>query len=186
MRKLKTLQQRIVDNQDPQKAIYNTRKAHEKQITNIKKRVSRIIDEEHSYFITFTLHDKALKLSQRTHIKKITETLASRSVIDYLLNNDYGDKNNRLHYHAVACFNCQLDYTTFDKIYQYGAINIKKIHNKDNKSISEYIQKLKNHAIKKTTAILISKKMPKYPSKINYKEFLYETRSTDSTCRENQ
>ena len=186
MRKLKTLHQRIVDNQDPQKAIHNTRKAHEKQHTRIRKRVSRIIEQEHSYFMTFTLSNDYLDLKHSTHIKKITETLASGSVIDYLLNNDYGDKNNRLHYHAVACFNCQLDYTMIQKIYQYGALDIKKVYKKDTKSISEYIQKLKNHAIKKTTAYITYKRLPKYPLNHQFKEFLYETRSTDTNSRETQ
>lgn len=184
MRKLKTLHQRITDNQEPQKAIDNTRKAHEKQHTRIRKRVSRIIEQEHSYFITFTLDNDHLELRQQTHIKKITETLASGSVIDYLLNNDYGHKTNRLHYHAVACFNCQLDYTILQEIYQYGSLDIKKVYKKDTKSISEYIQKLKNHAIKKSTAMITYKRLPKYPQNNYFKEFLYEIRSTDSISRE--
>jgi len=175
MKKLKTLQDRINENQDPQKAIKNTRRSHEKQHTNIRKRVAKIIAQEHSYFITFTLDDQHLNLKQNTHIKKITETLASGSVIDYLLNNDYGDKTNRLHYHAVCCFNCQLDYSTMQKIYQYGALDIAKIIKKDLKSISEYIQKLKNHAIKKSTAMITYKRLPKYPINHTLKELLYET-----------
>lgn len=172
---MKTLIQRIEENQEPQKAIKNTIKSHEKYHTRVRKRVARIIDQEHSYFITFTLDNKHLALKERTHIKKITDTLASGSVIDYLVNNDFGDKNNRLHYHGVACFNCQLDYTKLQEIYQYGALQIDKIYNKDLKSISEYILKLTNHAVKKTTAKIWRKKLPVYPRNFDIKELLYET-----------
>jgi hypothetical protein len=182
MRKLKTLIQRIEEEQEPQKAINNTIRSHEKQHTNVRKRITRIIEQEHSYFITFTLNDKHLHKKQRTHIKKITEALAKVSVIDYTLNNDYGDKTNRLHYHAVACFNYQLDYTIIQKIYQYGTLDIKKIINKDIKSLSEYIQKLKNHALKKSVYMLTYKRLPKYPINHTLKELLYETRSTSPNC----
>ena len=175
MRKLKTLIQRIEEEQEPQKAIKNTIRSHEKQHTNVRKRITRIIEQEHSYFITFTLNDKHLKLKERTHYKKITEALAKVSVIDYIVNNDYGSTNNRLHYHGVVCFNCQLDYTILQGIYQYGTLDIRKIIKKDVKSLSEYIQKLSNHATKKSTYSMIRKRLPKYPINHTLKELLYET-----------
>ena len=175
MKKYKTLIQRIEENQEPQKAINNTRKAHEKRTTTLRHRVSRIIEQEHSYFITFTLNDKHLKLKERTHYKKITETLASGSVIDYILNNDYGSTTNRLHYHGVACFNCLPNYSILQDIYQYGTLDFKKIIKKDIKSLSEYIQKLANHATKSSTYSMLRKKLPKYPINHTLKEFLYET-----------
>ena len=172
---MKTLRQRLDENQEPQKAINNTIKSHQKFYTRIRKRIKRILDQEHVYFMTFTLNDRSLNKTQRTHIKKITETLVSGSVIDYVLNNDYGDKYNRLHYHCVACFNFQLDYTTIIDIYKYGAVNIREIVKKDLKSISEYILKLTNHAVKKTTAKIWRKQLPKYPKIQGLKELLYET-----------
>lgn len=182
---MKTLKQRLEENQEPQKAINNTIKSHEKFYTRIRKRVKRIIQQEHSYFMTFTLKDQALDLHQRTHIKKITETLASLSVIDYVLNNDYGDKNNRLHYHCVACFSFQLDYTTFYETYKYGAVNCRAIIKKDLKSITEYLLKLTNHALKKTSAKIWRKRLPKYPKIEGLKELLYEDTSRDTDSEEN-
>ena len=84
MRKLKTLMQRIEEDQEPQKAIKNTIRSHEKQHSNVRKRITRIIEQEHSYFITFTLNDKHLHKKQRTHLKKITEALAKVSVIFFM------------------------------------------------------------------------------------------------------
>lgn len=172
---MKTLRQRLDENQEPQRAINNTNKSSEQFYTRIRKRIKRILTQEHVYFMTFTLNEKSLNLKQRTHIKKITETLASRSVIDYVLNNDYGDQNSRLHYHCVACFNFQLDYTMIYDIYKYGAVNVRQIVKKDLKSIAEYILKLTNHATKKTTAKLWRKRLPKYPKIQGLKELLYET-----------
>lgn len=171
----KTLLQRIEQKQEPQKAIYNTRKAHEKRTTTLRQRVERIIQQEDSYFITFTLNDKHLYLKERSHYKKITQALSQAHVIDYIINNDYGNTNNRLHYHGVVCFNCQLDYTILQAIYQYGTLDIKKIIKKDVKSLSEYIQKLSNHATKKSTYSMIRKKLPQYPKNHTLKELLYET-----------
>ena len=172
MKQKKTLKDRLQQQQPPQKAIYNTIKASEKSHTRIRKRLTRIIQEQHAYFLTFTLDNQHLNLKQPTHIKKITQALAQAYVIDYSLNNDYGDLNNRLHYHCIACFNLPLNYTTIQNEYQYGALNIKPIIKKDIKSLSEYIQKLKNHSIKKTTFFLTYKRAPKYPLKMNAKEIL--------------
>ena len=175
MKQKKTLKDRLKEQQPPQKAIYNTIKSSEKSHTRIRKRITRIIEEQHAYFLTFTLDNEHIQFTQRTHIKKITQALAQAYVIDYSLNNDYGDINNRLHYHCIACFNLPLNYTMIQHEYQYGALNIKPIIKKDLKSLSEYIQKLKNHSIKKSTFFLTFKRAPKYPLKMNAKEILYET-----------
>jgi hypothetical protein len=172
MKHLKTLKQRLQEEQQPQKAIYNTIKSHEKHNTRLNKRITRILDTEHAYFITFTLDDAHINLKQKSHIKKITQALSQANVIDYTLNNDYGDLTNRLHYHCIATFSLPLNYTTIQQDYQYGALNIKKIINKDIKALSEYIQKLKNHTIKNSVHFITYKRSPKYPLKHNAKEIL--------------
>ena len=172
MKQKKTLKDRLQEQQSPQKAIKNTIQADQRSHSRTRKRITRIIQEQNAYFLTFTLDNEHLNLKQSTHIKKITQALTKAYVIDYSLNNDYGDTNNRLHYHCIACFNLPLNYTMIQHDYQYGALNIKPIIKKDIKSLSEYIQKLKNHSIKKSTFFLTFKRAPKYPLKMNAKEIM--------------
>lgn len=172
---MKTLTQRIEEGQPIQRAIYNTRNAEEKRYTKLRKRVSKIIDQPYSYFMTFTLTDKHLDLTPKTHVLKIKEALARASYIDYILNNDYGDQTDRLHYHCVCAFSYQLDYNTIIEIYKYGAVNIKPVIRKSTSAISEYILKLTNHAKKKTTSRRWIPRYTYYPKNTNLKELLYET-----------
>ena len=91
----------------------------------VKKKVNQILQHEHKYFITFTLQDKYLKRDKKYLMRKIKEALRPASL--YIANEDYGSKNGRLHFHALASFNLQLDYTTKDNyvhsIWKYGNID---------------------------------------------------------------
>jgi hypothetical protein len=164
----KTLQQRL-KTQELEKAVTNTLKSERKRRSNISKRVKKMIEQKHAYFMTFTLSDKHINKKQDTHVRKIKEALSHASTIDWVFNNDYGDQTERLHYHAVTCTPLQLDYTKIIQIYKYGAVNIKEITKKDVKSISEYLQKLSNHALKKSVIKIWRKQNPKYPRTEEFK-----------------
>jgi hypothetical protein len=104
----------------------------------------------YTYFFTYTLSDDALdNTTQDQHIKKIRATLPKAT--SYLINNDYGDQTQRLHYHAMASFSYEYD-TTLLNIYQYGYTQAKRINEPNAKALYEYILKLTNHATKKSVA----------------------------------
>ena len=146
----KTLNERLESNPyQIQKAVNNTIKSEHRFRSRIKKRVETIITSGHAYFFTFTLNDNALNMTERYHIKKIKATLSQATL--YLINNDYGDKTQRLHYHALVSFNHEYD-TTFNDKYQLGFINIRNITELNPKAIYEYIMKLSNHTTKKSVA----------------------------------
>jgi len=144
----KTLLQRIEEGQYYQKAIDNTIRCDQRFHFRIKQRIERILCEPYPYFITFTL--SAYEEGQPTDkiIKAIKKALSGAE--GWLFNEDYGTENGRLHYHAVAGFTEQLDYTTFISKYQYGAVNIRSIVKKDEKSLREYLLKVTAHSIKQT------------------------------------
>lgn len=145
---MKTLEERILEGQDLQKAIYNLNKSYERQNSRLKKRLERILKGEYAYFITFTIQPEHYGYEYETYLRKIKEALASAS--SWVLNSDYGSENGRLHFHAVASFTCQLDYNTINSIYHYGAVNFKLIYNKNEKALREYLIKTLNHATKQT------------------------------------
>jgi hypothetical protein len=107
-----------------------------------------MLQKEHTYFITFTIAPKNYGLKYNTYLRKIKEALGDASA--WVLNSDYGDENNRLHFHCVATFGRQLDYNTINVIYQYGSINYRLIYNKNEKALREYLNKTYNHAIKQS------------------------------------
>ena len=137
------------EGQDPQQAIDNLNKSYEKRNSRLKKRFKKILQQEFTYFITFTIAPANYGLNYDTYLRKIKEALQCAS--DWVLNSDYGDEGGRLHFHAVAAFPSQLDYNTVTAIYQYGSVNFRPIYAKNEKALREYLLKTLNHATKQTS-----------------------------------
>lgn len=142
----KTIAQRYEEGQTLQKAVNNTHKAYEMYVRRIKKRIEEMLLEPYSYFMTFTIKDEYINLTKDKIIRKIKEALGSAS--NWLFNEDYGSTNGRLHFHAFASYELQLDYNTIPQIYKYGSIDIIQVKNKNETAIRKYIMKTTNHAIK--------------------------------------
>lgn len=148
----KTFHERLHDNDNvlTQRIIYNTIKSDEKYKSRIKKRVETMLTSQYSYFFTYTFNNESIDTTtEKQHIKKIRATLPEAT--SYLINNDYGDQNNRYHYHAMASFSHEYDITLLD-IWQYGYTYLEPITKPNAKALYEYILKLTNHAIKKSVA----------------------------------
>lgn len=145
---MKTLKDRLQEGQEIQQAITNLNKSYQRRDSRLKKRLEQMLDQEHTYFITFTIAPKNYGLKYNTYLRKIKEALGGASA--WVVNSDYGNINERLHFHCVASFNSQLDYNTLNNIYQYGSINYELIYNTNEKAIREYLIKTFNHAVKQT------------------------------------
>lgn len=127
----------------------------------IKKRLEEMINEnEVIYWITITYTDKQLnKSSEKWRRKEITQILKKNK--DYIANIDYGDTNEREHYHII----------TTEKIkWKKGYIKTKIIRTdeKSKRKLSNYMAKLTAHAVKdstikgtKTPSILYKRKTKK-------------------------
>lgn len=146
---MKTLRDRLEEGQPIQRAITNLNKSYKRRDSRLKKRLENMLQNEHTYFITFTIAPKNYGLNYDTYLRKIKEALGNASG-GWVVNSDYGNINERLHFHCVASFSSQLDYTTLNNIYKYGSINYKTIYNSNEKAIREYILKTFNHAVKQT------------------------------------
>lgn len=145
---MKTLSDRLKEGQEIQQAIINLNKSYYRRDSRLKKRLENMLQNDHTYFITFTIAPKYYDLKYNTYIRKIKEALGGAS--GWVLNSDYGKTNDRLHFHCVATFNSQLDYSTLNNIYKYGTIDFKLIYNANEKAIREYLNKTFNHAVKQT------------------------------------
>lgn len=145
---MKTLQDRLQEGQTIQKAINNLSQSYYRRDIRLKKRLQDMLEQEHTYFITFTIAPKNYGLEYNTYLRKIKEALGGAS--GWVVNSDYGSINERLHFHCVASFNSQLDYNTLNAIYKYGSINFKAIYNTNEKALREYLNKTFNHTIKQT------------------------------------
>ena len=145
---MKTLQDRLQEGQEIQQAINNLSQSYYRRDSRLKKRLENMLQKEHIYFITFTIAPKNYGLKYNTYLRKIKEALAGASA--WVVNSDYGNINERLHFHCVASFNSRLDYNTLNNIYQYGTIDFKPIYSANEKALREYLIKTFNHAVKQT------------------------------------
>lgn len=157
-----------------------------------KKRYQRLFDRVNFYynldkydliFATFTFDDKALNLKSDTRHQYLYRMLNGYEWIeDYILNIDYGELNDREHYHALLMIKKgEIDYK-FKKYvddkknklmlvienmpidYKLGFANYQLIGNdeKDRKKVTKYVSKLTLHALKVNQKNITFKKNSPY------------------------
>ena len=100
-------------------------------------------------FLTMTFTDIVLnETSYDSRRRYVREYLKSQGDY-YIANIDFGEKNDREHYHAVILAD-KVDYSPWHK---YGAIKGQRVNVsvEDAKRLSKYVSKLTNPAIKETT-----------------------------------
>lgn len=106
-------------------------------------------------FLTLTFKD--LNTTTKESRRKYVRRYLKNHCLDFVANIDYGAKNGREHYHAVALINGPIDYTKWHK---YGAIKGElvptrfKEEEKRTNRIAYYITKLSLHALKDGTYCL--------------------------------
>ena len=145
------------------------------KVSRVKKRLVWLLSRfKYVYFVTFTFDDKRLNQKEETRRKLIKRTLEQIQGAKWILNIDYGKKNEREHYHCIVGLNnldlngelisyllnnqnqelsdIYLDYK-LKQIYPcfVSAERIGK-QSEDIKRLSKYINKLSNHCLKSTTS----------------------------------
>lgn len=111
------------------------------------------------YFGTLTFTDSVLEntscKTRRVYVSRFLKNISQ----NYLANIDFGDLNNREHYHCIfECSNIDL----FKK-WNYGFVNVKVVRYSklDIKRCSKYLVKLINHCVKGSAGFLISSRNKK-------------------------
>lgn len=125
------------------------------KVSRLKKKIVYLMARHKNiYFCTFTFNDYYLNKSERTQKDLIKRSLYSFDRnIKFILNVDYGSKNERLHYHGIIATDSDLDLRQFLKLSYpcFTSCDKVAITTNDIKRLSKYINKLTNHCLKDST-----------------------------------
>lgn len=168
------------------RAIYNNHKARSNRL---RHKIEKWNNIGSLYFITLTFSPEALERSSADSRRTAVRRFLSDFGILFCANIDYGDKNEREHYHAIICTPEDLPGSwvkdkgvlflksfLFEPWAQtYGFYNIQRVslseEKCDAKRISKYISKLTNHALKKSTTgarFVCNRKIPSWAKERGY------------------
>ena len=125
------------------------------KVSRIKKHIIYLLNhKKFCYFLTFTFDDDLLSKCDRTQRDTIKNCLLSFDDSSfYILNVDFGKKNDRKHFHCIygTDSNCNLE--MFLKLTYPSFTYTEKIrlYSNDISKVSKYINKLSNHTNKDST-----------------------------------
>lgn len=160
------------------------RKCKNEQRKKVEEHVKYILSKDYydTFFLTFTFSDETLKkTSAGTRKQKVRRILGSCE--DYILNIDYGEKNGREHYHAIASWRKGSVKVTSDVEFEhdgmlkkgykldalegysygfYSALKVDKGADKSAEKLARYITKLTMHSIKVAQSYVSVKKGSEY------------------------
>ena len=133
------------------------RRARYEQSKKVQNHIQFLFNlEGYLYFATFTFKDESLLLSAYTRKQKIRRLLSS-NFDDYILNIDFGSKNEREHFHAIIYEKIDNSYIKDNHLkhkkldsYNLGIYDLQKIQSTDISKVKlgKYISKLTLHSIK--------------------------------------
>lgn len=144
----------------------------------IKQHIDYILMQyPHVYFMTFSFNDNSLNKKPETRRRYIQKMLF-QNCHDYVCNIDYGDDNDREHYHGVIASKEPLQMITgvtdegkryvnyvsdwlikYDELYGFHSAEEVRVSKKSRTKIARYVAKLSNHSVKvKQTKIMIKQK----------------------------
>jgi len=132
---------------------YRYQDSFRKKTSRLRNRINRLFHYDNLFFLTFTFDDNKLKKKDVTKVKQetlrkyVTRWLKKYS-IDYVGNVDFGSINGRIHFHCIVATNYE---KINGKTWNYGALNFKKINNKNDRDLATYINKLCSHSLKEST-----------------------------------
>lgn len=107
-----------------------------------------IYEENDIVFFTLTWTEEDLKNTNKQTRRKYIERFLKENTLNYIANIDYGEENDREHYHAIAVIDKEIDIKKWQRISWIKRVNKKS---KDLRKITKYILKLTNHSYKEST-----------------------------------
>lgn len=142
------------------KACENLNKAKRARSKRLSKKINKMLVVGECVFLTLTFEDGVLdSTKEETRRRYVTRYLKSQSD-HYCANIDYGEENEREHYHAVVFG--RVDMEPWTKNYGFAYAEQVEFNGDVSTSdkLSKYVAKLTNHAIKNTarnTRVIYSK-----------------------------
>ena len=145
------------------KIIENITKAYYKRLKRCRNYIKFMFNNGDVYFLTLTFRNDVLNNTKENTRRTYVQRFLNKYFYYYCANIDYGDQNEREHYHAIVCIpwfqsikdprKYVLNALTTDWLRVAGGNKCIKTGKKttDFKRLSSYINKFTNHAFKKTT-----------------------------------
>ena len=126
--------------------------ANKQRNKRLEQRVSRLVYSENAIFLTLTFNDAFLKrnCSPQT-LRRYMSRFLKEQCCDYVANIDFGEDNDRVHYHAlVVPKNSSIDFARYREMFDNSNINAKRVRQAERSvtGIGLYINKFTLHALK--------------------------------------
>lgn len=167
------------------KSFIQMKQAKSQQARRLYRHLNYLINNYDLLFATFTFNDEEMKLKKNTRYQHLIRSLNNDFVKDYIVNIDYGKKNEREHYHGIIaidrnqCFKMEQHkhkgvIKCFVKDipinYKYGFVSYEIIKNTDTDrhKIANYISKLGLHSLKVEQKRIRTKKGSDYQKYIRF------------------
>ena len=136
---------------------YRIYRSNKDRKARLKERVSNMIIKGNAIFLTLTFNEDFLarETNENTRRRYISRFLKEQCK-EYIANVDYGEREDcthREHYHALVIPKAtRIDFKPYCAFFDGSRIYSEKVHisKKSNDSISRYISKLTNHALKQS------------------------------------
>lgn len=124
-------------------------RSYKDKIRRLRQRLSFMLENGNCIFLTLTFTDFYITLPFEQLRRYIRQYLNSLNC-HYICNADWGEKNGRLHFHAIVMLD-NIEHSS----YKYGAINFKRIYNCEESSrrLAHYLVKLSQHCVKDSTKL---------------------------------
>lgn len=130
---------------------YRMNENYKKRIQRLKSKITEIFyfDEGSVYFLTFTFKNDCLLNTDDLTRRRYVQRWLKDNCLNYVANIDFGEENNREHYHALVNAN----YIDINDWLIHGAMKYElvKVNVNSIDKMAKYINKFLNHAIKETT-----------------------------------
>lgn len=126
-------------------------KSNQKKRQRLKRFIEKhcFLNDRYCYFITYTFSNEELDKKEATRVKKMHSILkAIPGLIAYACNKDFGELNDREHYHIILSTSVRIDYEQYQNNIDFELCNTTT---KDKERIARYITKLANHGVKSST-----------------------------------
>lgn len=119
----------------------------------LKKRILRLIETGKAQFLTLTFSPSFFERETSADTRKrYIRRFLKEQCSDYVANIDFGEDNDREHYHAVVVpRSFKIDYKPYCDFFDNSRIYAEDIRVSDNKNrdnLARYLNKLTNHALK--------------------------------------
>lgn len=131
--------------EDIEKMCHQFSENRNKKTRRYAKKIENMIKNQNCIFGTLTISDEYINDKEETFRKRI-QRFFKKLNCKYICNIDYGFENERKHYHFIANINF-----VPKELWKYGFSYYERITNKKEYALSDYINKMSNHATKETT-----------------------------------